>query len=201
MSKVGIMGGTFNPIHMAHLILAESAYEQLQLDKILIMPSKKPPHKLHEPIVSDHHRKEMVKLAIEGNPHFELSLMELEREGITYTADTLRQLAKDFPENEYYFILGWDSLQQIEKWRDPDVILRLSHIVAAGRYRSPKDKIEQQAHHLEEMYHGKIHLLEIPNMDLSSEMLREHIKEGKSIRYYVPSQVAQYIQEHGLYKD
>ncbi|WP_313128663.1 nicotinate-nucleotide adenylyltransferase [Anaerocolumna sp.] len=201
MNKIGIMGGTFNPIHIAHLILAESAYEQLQLDKILIMPSKKPPHKLHEPIVSDHHRKEMVRLAIDGNPHFEMSSMELDREGITYTADTLQQLTKDYPENEYYFILGWDSLQQIEKWREPDTIFRLAHIVAAGRYHSSKDKIEDQVHHLNKIYHGKIHVLEIPNMDLSSEMLREYIKSGKSIRYYVPSQVEQYIRDHGLYAD
>ena len=201
MSKIGIMGGTFNPIHMAHLILAESAYEQLQLDKILIMPSKKPPHKLHDPIASDHHRIEMVKLAIKGNPHFELSTMELEREGITYTADTLQQLTKEYPENEYYFILGLDSLQQIEKWKTPDIIFHLAHIVAAGRYHFPKERIEGQVHRLEEIYHGKIHLLEIPNMDLSSEMLREHVKMGKSIRYYVPSSVEEYIREHGLNKD
>jgi nicotinate-nucleotide adenylyltransferase len=201
MSKIGIMGGTFNPIHMAHLILAESAYEQLQLDKILIMPSKKPPHKLHEPIVSDYHRKEMVKLAIEGNPHFELSSMELDREGITYTADTLQQLTNDYPKNEYYFILGWDSLEQIEKWRNPDTIFKLAHIVATGRYHSSKDEIEEQIHHLENIYHGKIHLLEIPNIDLSSEMLREYVKMGKSIRNYVPEPVEQYIREQGLYKE
>lgn len=200
MSKIGIMGGTFNPIHMAHLILAESAYEQLHLDKVLIMPSRKPPHKLHDPIASDQHRIEMVKLAIEGNPHFELSTMEIDRDGITYTAETLQQLIKEYPENEYYFILGLDSLQQIEKWRSPNIIFQLAHIVAAGRYHFPKDKIEGQVHHLEEVYQGKIHLLEIPNIDLSSEMLREHVKNGKSIRYYVPCSVDQYIREHGLYK-
>ncbi len=121
-SKIGIMGGTFNPIHFAHLILAESAYEELNLDKILFMPSKKPPHKLNESIESDEHRIQMIQLAIKSNPHFDLSCVELEREGITYTADTLEELNRNYPQDEFYFIIGADSLFQIEDWWHPEQI-------------------------------------------------------------------------------
>ncbi len=200
MRKIGIMGGTFNPIHFAHLILAESAYEQLSLDKILFMPSKTPPHKLHENIVNDKHRIRMIQLAIRGNPHFELSCMELEREGITYTAETLEELTKNYPMDEYYFIMGADSLFQIEDWRRHDRIFQLSRIVAAVREHVTEQEMEDQINHLTNQYEARIHLLYTPNMDVSSKMLRQNIKNGKSIRYYVPDPVFQYIMEHQLYQ-
>ncbi len=201
MRKIGIMGGTFNPIHIAHLILAESTYDQLNLDKILIMPSKNPPHKIHENILSDEHRIQMILLAIENNPHFELSKMELERDGLTYTAETLEGLTKQYPEDEYYFILGADSLLQIEQWKDPEIIFQLSHIVAAGRDLLPRNEMVEQINHLTEKFDAIIHYLQIPNMDISSKSLRQSKKDGKSIRYYVPDKVEQYILEHQLYQD
>lgn len=200
MSRIGIMGGTFNPIHFAHLILAESAYEELELDKVYFMPSKKPPHKLNESITGDEHRVQMIKLAIQNNPHFELSSMELEREGITYTADTLEELNKNYPQDEFYFIMGADSLFQIEEWWNIEQIFRLAVIVAAVRDHTTYEKITGQMKYLTDSFHARIHLLSTPNMEISSKMLRQNIEKGKSVRYYVPDPVIRYIVEHGLYK-
>lgn len=201
MSRIGIMGGTFNPIHTAHLILAENAYEELKLDKIYFMPSKKPPHKLNEIILNDEHRIEMIELAIMNNPHFEISCMELEREGITYTADTLEELNRDYPQNDFYFIMGADSLFQIEEWCNIEQIFKLSHIAAAVRDHSTYEDVTGQITYLTENFHARIHLLTTPNMDISSKMLRQNIKNGKSIRYYVPDPVLKYISDHNLYEE
>ncbi|MDF2800609.1 MAG: nicotinate (nicotinamide) nucleotide adenylyltransferase [Anaerocolumna sp.] len=216
MSKIGIMGGTFNPIHTAHLILAEEAYEQLGLDKILFMPSKKPPHKLKEEIVSNEHRMNMITLSIQGNEHFELSTLELMREGITYTSDTLRELtlstklptSTEMPmstksalltqENEYYFIVGGDSLFMMESWWEPEVIFRLSHIVVAIRGEAKED-LQQKIAYLTDKYNASIHLLQTPNLEISSHELRQSRNKGKSIRYYVPELVYQYIVDNDLY--
>ncbi len=199
MSRIGIMGGTFNPIHFAHLILAESAYEELKLDKVLFMPSKKPPHKLQENIESDEHRARMIKLAIQDNPHFELSYLELEREGITYTADTLEELNKNYPQDEFYFIMGADSLFQIEDWWNPQLIFQLANIVAAVRDCATMEEITAQINHLANLFKARIYLLCTPNMDISSKMLRQKLENGKTIRYYIPDPVVQYIREHVLY--
>lgn len=201
MRKIGIMGGTFNPIHMAHLILAENAYEQLKLDKVLFMPSKKPPHKLKENITADEHRLKMVQLAIEGNPHFEVSAVELKREGTTYTAETLEQLKAEYPEDEFYFILGADSLFQMEDWWRPDTIFELAHIVAAVRDHVKDREMKEQVTYLYNKFKADIHLLDTPNMDISSKKLREDLKTGKSIRYYIPDAVLKYIKKHHLYQD
>lgn len=199
MSKIGIMGGTFNPIHFAHLILAESAYEQFSLDKILFMPSKNPPHKPHDEIVSDELRSNMIQLAIEGNPHFEFSALELDRVGTTYTYETLEELTKEYPNNEFYFILGADSLFDFEKWKNPVRILELTHIVAAGRDHFSEKKMLKQIEYLTEKYNANIHLLKTPNMDISSQMLRKKVKIGETIRYYLPDVVEEYIIKHKLY--
>lgn len=220
MNKIGIMGGTFNPIHTAHLILAEEAYEQLGLDKILFMPSKKPPHKLNEEIVNNEHRMNMITLSIQGNEHFELSTLELEREGITYTSDTLRELTtssqvqltsesmthsnmltqplKSSGDKEYYFIVGGDSLFMMESWWEPEVIFRLSHIVVAIRGEAKED-LKDKIAYLTDKYNASIHLLHTPNLEISSHELRKSRKDGKSIRYYVPELVYQYIVDNDLY--
>lgn len=197
MNKIGIMGGTFNPIHTAHLILAEEAYEQLGLDKILFMPSKKPPHKLSEEIVNNEHRLNMINLSIQDNEHFELSTLELEREGVTYTSDTLRELHLTC-DNEYYFIMGGDSLFMMESWWEPEVIFRLSHIVVAIRGEAKED-LKQKIAYLADKYNASIHLLKTPNLEISSHELRKSRNEGKSIRYYVPELVCRYIVDNGLY--
>jgi nicotinate-nucleotide adenylyltransferase len=199
MKKVGIMGGTFNPIHNGHLFLAEYAYEEIGLDTILFMPSRKPPHKASLEVASSEDRRRMTELAIRDNPHFELSALELDREGLSYTADTLTELTAMNPDTEYYFIIGADSLLQLLEWKTPQVIFNLCTIVAAGRNHLPKNLMEQQVKRLHETYGASIILLDMPTIEISSAEIRERIVAGKSIRYYVPASVRSYIEEHGLY--
>lgn len=198
--KIGIMGGTFNPIHIGHLILAEQALDQYELDKILFMPSKKPPHKVNQPIESDYHRLELVKLAIENHPRFSISTMELEREGMTYTVDTLKILTKQYPNKKFFFIVGGDSIFQLETWYKPEEIMKMTHILAASRYGITEKRMIDQIQYLMEKYHGSIELLKIPIIDISSNMIRTSISQGKSVRYYLPYSVLEYIINHGLYQ-
>ncbi|NLK99778.1 MAG: nicotinate-nucleotide adenylyltransferase [Clostridiales bacterium] len=200
MKKVGIMGGTFNPIHNGHLFLAEHAYEQAGLDYILFMPTMNPPHKAGISVESAEHRINMVRLAIKDNPHFLISDIELQRPGITYTSDTLIALKESEPDTEYYFIVGADSLMMMSRWMDPQTVFRLSTIVAGGREQSTQEQLEEQARYLENEYKGKIILLDMPIMELSSEKIRERRSKGKSIRYYLPDEVISYINKHDLYK-
>lgn len=197
--KIGILGGTFNPIHIGHLIMGERAYEELGLDVVWIMPSNNPPHKDNDELVSDEARIEMVKMAIQGNQHFSLSTFEFERSGYTYTADTLIELSKRYPECEFYFIIGGDSLVALETWSRPNIIFEKANIVATSRDGMTSEEIKRQILYLEEKYHGKIYLLSIPRIDISSHMIRTCIKQEKSVAYYTPSSVVSYIKEHNLY--
>lgn len=197
--KIGIMGGTFNPIHMGHLILGEQAYEQFKLDKIYFMPSKKPPHKDHKNIIPDILRKDMISLAIKGNPHFQLSTIELDREGITYTVDTLEYLKKKEKMMEFYFIIGADSLFQLETWRNPKRVFELTTMLVATRYQLSENMIMEQINYLKNTYKANIELLEVPTIDISSKHIRECCRNIKSIRYYVPDEVNHFIQTKELY--
>lgn len=199
MKKVGIMGGTFNPIHNGHLFLAEHAYDQAGLDYVLFMPTLNPPHKADIRVESIEHRLNMVKLAIRSNPHFILSDLELQRSGLTYTSDTLEVLKEREPDTEFYFILGADSLMMMTHWKDPKTVLSLSTIIAAGRGHESMKELELQAKYLEDTYGGKIILLDMPIMEMSSENIRDRVAQGKTIRYYVPEEVMTYINEHNLY--
>ncbi|TAH66092.1 MAG: nicotinate-nucleotide adenylyltransferase, partial [Anaerolineaceae bacterium] len=195
MKKVGIMGGTFNPIHSGHLFLAEHAYEQAGLDYILFMPSMNPPHKADGTVETAEHRINMVREAIKDNPHFIISDFELKRPGITYTSDTLKALKEIEPDTDYYFIVGADSLMMMTKWMDPQTVFRLSTIIAGGREQCSQEQLEEQARLLENLFKGKIMLLDMPLMEISSEVIRERVSKGRSIRYYVPDEVASYIYE------
>ncbi len=199
MKKIGIMGGTFNPIHYGHLFLAENAFEQLNLDKILFMPSKNPPHKEKPQQVLDEQRVEMVKLAICNNPHFEISTFEMDRKGMTYTAHTLTLLKDENPDTDYYFILGADSLFMLQSWKDPQVIFNKCTIVAASRDHALEEDIQKHIDFLYEEYNARVLQVKMPTIQLSSGDIRKRISEGKSIRYYIPESVMEYIEQHGLY--
>jgi nicotinate-nucleotide adenylyltransferase len=199
MMKFGIMGGTFNPIHFGHLFLAENAYEQIGLDQILFMPSKNPPHKAKPTQVTDQQRVEMIALAIRDNPHFALSTVELERSGYTYTADTLTLLKKENPETEYYFIVGADSLFMMHQWYQPQTIFSLCTVVAAGRDNVDFEKLKQQAEFLQQQYQARILLLDMPTIQIASGEIRKRIIEQKSVRYYLPEVVSEYINKNRLY--
>lgn len=192
MKKVGIMGGTFNPIHNGHLYLAEHAYEQANLDYVLFMPTLNPPHKKDITIESAGHRLAMVELAIKNNPHFCLSDIEYQRSGTTYTSDTLKVLKEENPDTDYYYIVGGDSLMMMDYWMDPQSVFDLSTIVAGARNQYSDSELEKQAKHLENAYNGKVILLDMPIMEISSEIVRERVSNKKSIRYYVPDEVMSY---------
>lgn len=200
MRKVGIMGGTFNPIHYGHLFLAENAYEQVGLDQVLFMPSKNPPHKVKAELAPGEYRAEMVRLAIQGNPHFSLSMMELEREGITYSVDTLSILTKEHPDTEYYFIVGADSFFMMQTWKNPEKLFQLCTIAVAGRDNVKEDKLAKQAKYLKDIFGARTISLQMPNLQISSAFTRDRIAANKSIRYYVPDDVITYITEKQLYR-
>ena len=195
------MGGTFNPIHMGHLIIAEKAREQFHLDEILFLPSGIPYMKEQNEVLPGHIRSEMTKLAIEDNPFFDISTMEAEKESISYTFETLMTLREKNPNTDYYFIVGADNLRTIENWKNPEQIFANCHILAAVRGDISTDDLEKLAAYLKEKYGADISLLQTSHIEISSSMIRDLIKEGKSIRYLVPESVYDYIIIHKLYKD
>ena len=201
VKKIGIMGGTFDPIHMGHLILGEKAYEQLGLDKVLFMPCGNPPHKRNRKgRATDEQRAEMVRLAIKDNPHFELSLIEMHEEGYTYTYRTLEQLNAANPDTEYYFIIGADSLYNFDTWREPGRICQEAVLVVATRDHTPLKELDQQMQLLSQKYNGNFIRLDTMNIDVSSHQIRQWISEEKSLKYYVPDKVISYMKENGIYR-
>ncbi len=199
--KVGIMGGTFNPIHNGHLILGQTAYEQFGLDEVLFMPNKKPYYKKLSKNVTDQQRCDMVKLAIRDNDAFCFSDIEVNREGVTYTVETLRILTEQNPDCEYYFIMGADSLFHFDSWKEAGEIVKMAVLLVATRDSMATFDIESQIEYLQsEFEDARIECLFSPSLEISSNQLRKRCREGKSIRYLVPDSVASYINEHGLYQ-
>ena len=199
LKKVGIMGGTFNPIHIGHLIIAEKAREQFELDEVLFMPCGMPYMKDTSELLSSNIRAEMVSLAIADNPFFEFSAIEIEKEGRTYTYETLECLKSQNKSNEYYFILGADSLWTIADWKEPERIFANCHILAAIRDNKSTHDMEKQINFLHDRFGASIFLLQTGNMEISSSDIRKTVKLGGSIRYFVPEAVYRYIIDNQLY--
>ncbi len=198
--KIGIMGGTFDPIHIGHLILGEKAYEQMGLDQVWFMPAGNPPHKQNRVgRASDIQRVEMVKKAIAGNPHFALSLIEMNADGYSYTYRTLENLVKENPDTDYYFIIGADSLYSFATWKEPKRICSACTIVVATRNHMPLKELNEEMTFLSQQFGGQFLRLDTLNIDISSEQIRDWICRGESIRYYVPDQVGEYIRSHQIY--
>ena len=199
--KIGVMGGTFNPVHMGHLLLAEWAMEAAGLDQILFIPTGVPYMKDNCHVLSGDERLQMTALAIEDHPAFAVSGMEVERKGYTYTCDTMEQLKEKSPKDNFYFIMGADCLYTIEKWRDPERIFRVCDVIAAARNGSSLPQIAEKCKELSEKFHGKILLLQFPAMEISSTDIRERVACGRSIRYLVPEKVRDYIISNHLYQE
>lgn len=200
MKRIGIMGGTFNPIHLGHLAIAQRAQEQFVLEEVLFIPSGVPYMKDLEEVLPAKNRCEMARLAIRDIPSFRLSMIEVNKSQNTYTFETLQDLKADNPTAEYYFILGADSLWAMEHWKNPEEIFRNCHVLAAVRDdKSPADMNAQIAY-LQEKFNAKISLLGIDAMDISSSMIRKRVSDGLSIRGLVPDAVETYIYEHKLYQ-
>jgi nicotinate-nucleotide adenylyltransferase len=188
--KIGILGGTFNPVHIGHLILAEEAREKLGLDKIIFIPANLPPHKDNVDIAPPKARLRMLKLAIKGNKHFAVSNIEIKRDGRSYTIETVEALKKKLSNEELYFIIGSDLLNYFNEWKDLDKIMAMVKFIVATRPGYPLANIP--AH---------INTLSIRAVDISGFSVRRCIKEGKSFRYLVPEAVFEYIKKTNLYRD
>ncbi len=190
--KLGIFGGTFNPPHMAHLLAAEGVRDHLKLDKILFVPAAIPPHKLKEDVIPARHRLEMVRLAIEGNPSFEVSDVELRRKGPSYTIDTVLDLKRRLPGNDIYFIMGIDLLIEFDSWKEPDRILTECNLVAMNRPGFDLAVVDKDLL-------SRVELVNVPSVDISSTNIRRRVKSGRSIRYLVPAKVEDYIRRNSIY--
>ncbi|MEW6032302.1 MAG: nicotinate-nucleotide adenylyltransferase [Bacillota bacterium] len=201
VARVGLMGGTFDPIHLAHLVTAEAALEQYQLDKVIFIPTGLPPHKQDHPVTDAEHRFNMVTLAAAGNERFEVSRIEIEREGPSFTVDTLEEMARRLPPgSRLYFITGADAILGIESWREPDRLFRLCRFIAALRPGIPVERAREGLRRLEERYSSRILEVEAPALDISSSDIRRRVTASRSIRYLVPDAVEAYIRKHGLYR-
>lgn len=200
MKKIGIMGGTFNPIHNGHLMLAREAFGQCGLDQVLFMPCGVPYMKAGRKVESGRTRAEMTALAIRDMPEFALSTVELEQRGNTYTYQTLEQLRRAHPDARYYFILGADSLFHMTDWKYPERIFASCRILAAVRDDKTAEEMEAQIRLLEKEYHAGIRLLRTDRVDISSSQIRQKVAAGESIAREVPEPVRIYIESKGLYR-
>ena len=201
--RVGLLGGTFDPIHTAHLIIAEAAYDAFDLDEVLLMPSGHSYFKdsRSQKVLSPEVRYQMVCEAAADNPHFTASDFEIRREGNTYTYETLRELRRMNPDNHYFFIVGADSVRDILKWRNPESIFADCTLLAALREDGiPTEEFLREVEHLRKDYGADIHTLEIPAIGISSTDIRNRIKSRRTIHYLVPERVERYIIETGIYR-
>ena len=188
--RIGILGGTFNPIHTGHLILAEEAYFKLKLDKLIFVPAFIPPHKSTSDVISAKDRLEMVRLAIEDNPAFEISTYEIDSKKKSYSIDTLKEFRNIYGDEALLcFITGSDSLKDLFSWKNINDIFKISKFIVANRPGYPLKDIPKEAD-----------TVVITPIEVSSEDIRKRLKEGKSIRYLVPEKVRKYILEHNLYR-
>ena len=191
--RLGILGGTFDPIHSGHLILAEQLKEELKLQKVIFIPSANPPHKENCPISSAKDRLQMVKIAIRDNPDFLISDIELKRKGKSYTIDTLTRIVKLYKDSELFFLLGSDAINELQDWKEPEKIFQKVKVVIA--LRPGFDRINP-----ENRFVKRSLLIPINGLNISSTQVRERVRQGKSIRYLVPQGVEEFIQSKNLYR-
>ena len=184
--KIGILGGSFNPPHIGHMILAEFVKEYLNLDKIIFVPCNIPPHKRKSEIVSGKHRLKMLELALKGRKDYLVSDVELKRGGISYTVDTLKILKKRYPKDKLFLIIGSDLYQDFSTWYKPEEIRKLVKLVVVVRALLKRKE-------------RNVIFLKMPKIEISSSLIRERLRKGLSIRWFVPEEVRKYILRNRLY--
>ncbi len=198
--KIGLMGGTFDPIHVGHLVTAEEARQQFDLDYVIFVPTGKPPHKDSGLISPPEHRYLMTTLAVMSNPSFFVSRIEIDQIEPTFTIDTVRYFgAWKNPEPEIFFITGADAILEIFTWKDYEQLLNMCTFIAVSRPGYSLDRFHETLDRTCPAMQQKVHLLEIPALAVSSTYIRERVTLGKTIKYLTPEPVEQYIKKHGLY--
>lgn len=197
---IGIMGGTFDPIHYGHLVTAEAVRSEFRLDKVFFVPSGNPPHKDPEQVSHSHHRHLMTFLSVTTNLYFEVSQIEINRPGKSYAYDTLKLFRKDYPDHEIYFITGADAIKEILTWHRVEEVLDLCYFVAATRPGYDlEDLKKEELKVLPEEYLKRIMIIEVPAMAISSTDIKKRVREGKPIKYLLPEAVEHYIYKNKLY--
>jgi len=193
MKRIGFFGGTFNPIHMGHLAIAQMAQEKFNLDKIIFIPSYQPPHKNVPHLASAAHRYQLVRQAVKNNPYFAVSNVETLRGGKSYTVDTLRHFRKIYSDRiKMFFIIGGDTFSTLPKWKNIEEVLKFVTFIVVNRPGYTPPAFRKKIKHL---------MVTRPGIDISSSYLRGRVRSGKSIRYLVPEAVFHYIKKHKLYSD
>lgn len=188
MKKVGILGGTFDPPHHGHLLIANEVQASLSLDEVWFMPNQEPPHKKKSAAIDNEDRRNMLELAIKDNRKFRIETIEWERQGPSYTYETMQLLKKQHPDVEFYFIIGADMIEYLPKWHQINELLKIVQFVG----------VERPSYSMRTPY--PILYVDVPAMDVSSSMIRERLKNGKAVRYLLPDSVIHYIKEHHLYE-
>ena len=188
--RIGILGGSFNPIHNGHLVLADEVRQKLQLDKIFFIPVYLPVHKEEKDLLDPYERLKMLKMALKGNPYFEALDIEIKRKGKSYTIDTLRSLGDKYPQvKKFFFIVGSDGLSYLDSWKNIDQVMKLAKLVVAARPNYPLKNLPQN-----------VLPVAIESVDISGFRLRQRIRNNESVRYYLPKEVYGYILKKGFYR-
>ncbi|AZR73206.1 nicotinate (nicotinamide) nucleotide adenylyltransferase [Anoxybacter fermentans] len=193
---IGIMGGTFDPIHYGHLMLADCALDQFKLEQVIFVPSANPPHKFNKKITPVEMRYEMTLLATMDNPYFTVSKVEMKRPGSSYTIDTVKYFRERYPEYQIYFITGADTILEIDTWKSPNELMQIVYFIAAVRPGYSFERLEKEFY---QKYRDRIFFLEMPEIGISSTDIRNRIKAGKTIKYQVHPAVEAYIKKYQLY--
>lgn len=197
--RIGIMGGTFDPIHIGHLIIAEEARDFLNLREVVFIPTGKPPHKNSVNITESFHRYNMTQLAIKDNKYFSISPIEVEKSRTTYTIDTVKELEKQYENAEFYFIIGGDSVMSLHKWKNYKTLLEICNFVVAKRVGISNKETEKRIRVLNRKFGNVIYEIPVPYINISSTEIRAKVIKNKTIKYYVPIEVEDYIIKNKLY--
>lgn len=201
IKRLGLMGGTFDPIHYGHLVAAEGARHSFALDKVIFIPAGRPPHKSERQVTDPYHRFIMTELAVASNPYFETSTIEVERQGYSYTIDTVRQVRELYPHAEIFFITGADAVLEILSWKNVDELLEMCWFIAATRPGYPLENLRSRLKgKIKESQMKRIIPMEVPALAISSTDIRARVREGRPIKYLLPEPVEAYILNRGLYK-
>jgi nicotinate-nucleotide adenylyltransferase len=200
VSKVGIMGGTFDPIHFGHLVTAQTALDLFALDQVIFVPSGNPPHKKEYQVTKATDRHLMTTLAVVANPYFNVSTLELDREGYSYAVDTVKAFKQLYgPNCQLFFITGFDAILEILTWKQYDELINDCTFIAATRPGYDLSQFTRFQKQLPEHIKNKIEVMEVPALAISSTDIRERVKAGRTIKYLLPESVEQYINKHNLY--